>query len=242
MNISISLIRRVGCILAFGTALPSAMAIVLVSNFDGDSLVRFDGAISNVLVAPGSGGLSLPHRSRIAPDGTLLVASAGTDTILRYNLQDGSYLGEFISAAGGLDYPVDMVFHSDSFLYISSQLNNQILRFDSSTGSLDNTWSAAHADLSGPSGFVFDDDGSFYVSGRFSNNVVQFAADGTFLRSFGTVSSAFGMVLHDNGSLLVASGGNGSVEAFTDLDNTPLQNSWATGLNIPVGIEQGNFI
>ncbi|MGJ8641200.1 MAG: PEP-CTERM sorting domain-containing protein [Opitutaceae bacterium] len=221
---------------SFAIVTPS-WALLLASNFSEDSLIRFDDATGEVFIAPSLGGLSLPHRSRIAPDGSLLVASAGSDNLLRYNLEDGSYLGEFVSSAGGLDYPTDLVFRQDGFLYVSSQLSNEILRFDSITGTRDLSWSASHGDLVGPSGFVFDENDNIYVSGRFSNNVVQFSGDGSFMRSFGNVPTAFGMIFGASGNLLVASGGNGTIEAFSDLDAMPSQGIWASGLSTPVGID-----
>lgn len=221
-------------------------AVVLVSQFDGGTVVDYTagGSLVGTLVSAGSGGLSLPHRSRIAPDGSLVVASAGTDRILRYDATTGTSLGEFIGVAGGLDYPVDMIFRPDGYVYVSSQLTNQVLRFSSTTGVRDLGWAASNASLSGPSGIAFDSSGNLYVSGRFSNNVVRFSSNGTFSLAFGTLSSPFGMAFHPDGSLLVASGG-GSVVRFGSPSGTPSQTTWASGLNVPVGIEpagDGSFL
>ena len=221
-------------------------ATVLVSQFTGGGVVDYSsaGSLLSTLVSSGSGGLSLPHRSRIALDGTLLVASAGTDRILQYHATSGAYLGEFIGVGGGLDYPVDMVFRPDGYVYVSSQLTDEVLRFSASTGVRDAGWSASSGLLDGPSGIAFDASGNLYVSGRFSNNVLRFSSNGTFSANLGTVSSAFGMTFHPDGSLLVSSGA-GSVQRFTTPSGTPSQSTWASGLNVPVGIESagdGTFL
>jgi DNA-binding beta-propeller fold protein YncE len=235
-------------LLALSTLFAAATApgSILVSQFDGDSVLSYstNGTFQSTLVSPGAGGLDLPHRSRLAPDGTLVIASAGTDNILRFDAATGAFLGEFISASAGLDYPVDMVFRHDGFVYVSSQLSDQILRFDSTTGLRDLSWSASHASLSGPSGLAFDLSGNLYVSGRFSNNVVRFASDGSFSLAFGSVSSAFGLAFQTADSLLVASGA-GSIQRFSNLSSSPVQTTWASGLNIPVGLEpvgDGTFL
>jgi DNA-binding beta-propeller fold protein YncE len=222
--------------------LPSvAPAQVLVSDFNLDRIVRFaaDGSSPSVLVAAGAGGLDLPHRSRVGPDGLLYVASAGTDQILRFNATSGTFVDVFAGSGGVLDYPVDLVFQPDGYLYASSQLTNSILRYDAATGVRDTGWSAQHASLAGPSGIVFDSAGNLFVAGRFSNNVVRFdAATGAHELTFGTVSSAFGLTFHPDGRLLAASGGSGSVVAFSaPASATPASATFATGLNVPVGLE-----
>lgn len=225
-------------------ALPAKAAQVLVSNFNTDEVLLYGDGVPSTLVAAGSGGLDQPHRTRIGLDGSLLVASAGTNEILRYHPTTGEFLGVFIGATEGLDYPVDMIFRPDGYLYVSSQLNNAVLRYDATTGARDLGWSASNASLAGPSGIAFDADGNLYVSGRFSNNVARFASDGTFSAVLGTVSSAFGMTFDAGGNLLVASGG-GTVQMFSSPGGTPVQSTWAGGLSFPVGIEpvgDGTFL
>ncbi len=227
------------CLASAGFAAHLAQATVLVSNFNSANITQFSasGMLETNLIAGGSGGLALPHRSRLAPDGTIVIASAATDNVLRYDAGTGAYLGEFIAASGGLDYPVDMIFHHDGFVYVSSQLTNQVLRFNATTGARDMGWAAADASLSGPSGIAFDSSGNLYVAGRFSNNVARFSENGTFSLAFGDVPSAFSIAFRADGSLLVNSGANGTVEAFATPAAIPSQTTWISGLNVPVGIE-----
>jgi DNA-binding beta-propeller fold protein YncE len=225
---------------AFATLAANARAQVLVSDFNLDRIVRFeaDGSAPTVLVATGSGGLDLPHRSRVGPDGLLYVASAGTDQILRFNATSGAFVDVFAGSGGGLlDYPVDFVFRPDGFLYVSSQLTNSVLRYSVATGARDTGWIAQNNSITGPSGIVFDDAGHLYVAGRFSNNVARFnSATGAHQLTFGSVSSAFGLTLLPDSRLLAASGA-GSLVAFTAPDSaSPAQSIFASGFNVPVGI------
>lgn len=232
-------------LLASSAFLACARAQLLVSDFNLHQLVRIETAApsagsASVFVSSGAGGLSLPHRSRLGPDGALYVASAGTDQILRFDSSTGAALGVFVGPSGGaLDYPVDFVFRPDGYVYVTSQLTHTVLRFSAATGARDVGWSVSHPSLSGPSGLVFDSAGHLYVAGRFSNNVVRFdAATGAHQLSFGSVSSAFGLALLPDGRLLAASGSTGSVQAFASpASATPAQSAFATGLNVPVGVE-----
>lgn len=219
-----------------------ARSQILVSDFNLDRIVRFeaDGSSPAVLVSAGSGGLDLPHRSRLGPDGALYVASAGTDQILRFNAVSGAPLGVFAGPSGGaLDYPVDFAFRPDGFLYVSSQLTNSVLRYNAATGVRDTSWIASHPSLSGPSGLAFDSSNRLYVAGRFSNNVARFdTSTGTHQLSFGSVSSAFGLTFLPDGRLLAASGATGTVQAFAAPSSaTPAQSTFTSGLNVPVGVE-----
>lgn len=231
---------------------PTTRAQLLVSDFNLNQLVRVETAapsagLTSILVSPGSGGLSLPHRSRLGPDGALYVASAGTDQILRFDASTGAALGVFVGpSTGALDYPVDFVFRPDGFAYVTSQLTHSVLRFSTTTGLLDPSWSASHPSLSGPSGLAFDDAGHLYVAGRFSANVVRFhATTGAHQLTFGNVPSAFGLAFlpadgpsGGNGRLLAASGSSGSIQSFAaPASATPAQSTFANGLSVPVGVE-----
>jgi 6-phosphogluconolactonase (cycloisomerase 2 family) len=223
----------------------AARAQLLVSDFNLHQLVRLEttgpaAGSTAVFLAPGAGGLSLPHRARLGPDGALHVASAGTDQILRFDATTGAALAAFTGPSdGALDYPVDFVFRPDGYLYVGSQLTHTVLRYDSATGARDLAWSASHASLSGPSGLVFDDAGHLYVAGRFSNNVARFdAATGAHQLSFGAVPSAFGLALLPDGRLLAAAGATGTVQAFAaPASAAPAQSTFITGLSVPVGVE-----
>ena len=68
-----------------------------------------------VFVAPGGGGLGLPHSVTFGPDGDLYVSSESTHRVLRYDGETGAFIEDFVPAAsGGLDSPRSL--SEDSFL------------------------------------------------------------------------------------------------------------------------------
>jgi WD40 repeat protein len=89
-------------------------------------------------IASGSGGLRTDTGSSaltFGPDGNLYVSSAGTDSVLRYDGQTGTFLDEFVSAgSGGLDNPVGLAFGPDARLYVASSSTDSVLRYDGRTG------------------------------------------------------------------------------------------------------------
>jgi hypothetical protein len=85
-------------LLAAGLAAPPATADLYVSSFNSGGVYRFEDGTgqpvgTGVFIPPRSGGLALPRGLLRLADGTLLVAGAGTDEVLRY-APDGSYHSE----------------------------------------------------------------------------------------------------------------------------------------------------
>ncbi len=229
-------------VIGVGLMAGGAQADVLISNFNDHSIVRYSdgGNFLGTLISSGGGGLSLPHRSRIGPDGALYVASAGNDRVLRYDAGSGDFLGVFIDGlASGLDYPTDLVFRGDGYLYVSSQLSNEVLRYDALTGSHDGTYSAENASLVGPSGIVFDAAGDLYAAGRFSDTIVRFDAAGNYEADWAAGNEVFGLALAADGSLFSASGSTNEILRTTNPGGVPVTGTFATGLNFPVGVEMG---
>lgn len=109
---------------------------VLVTSSADNRIVEFDesGTYIRDLVEAGSGGLTTPGGMLIAPDGSLLVASTGTDSVLRYDLITGTFLDEFIAPGlAGLTSPYAMATGPNGNLFITSA-DSQVYEYDGQTG------------------------------------------------------------------------------------------------------------
>jgi sugar lactone lactonase YvrE len=155
--------------------------------------------IGNVsaFVASGSGGLSQPKDLVMGPDGDVYVASAGTNSVIRYT-SSGQLLGTFVTGgSGGLSDPRAVAFGPDGNLYVSSVTNNNILEYNGSTGAFLSTFvPAGSGGLNYPSGMVFGQDGNLYVSSAGTESVDRFqgplgAAPGSPLPAAGQSGANF---------------------------------------------------
>jgi DNA-binding beta-propeller fold protein YncE len=227
-------------------------ADVFVSGFSSGGVYRFDESTgapvgSGVFIAPGSGGLNLPHGILRRSDGTFLVASAGNDRVLRYSAE-GQFIEVFIAndtagvPAATLDYPVDLVIGPDQHLYITSQLNDRIVRFDSNSGAFLGIF-AQGGSMAGPSGISFHPNGDLYVANRFSNNVLRYrGVDGALVEGFTAVGLAqpFGLAVRpDDGVLHVATGNANQILQLDATTGVSLGSISGGGLSFPIGVEFG---
>lgn len=227
---------------AIWTPVTLAAQVLYVSSDFSHEVQRYNpqtGALIDVLVSAGSGGLDQPH-GIIDRGADIIVASFGTDQVLRYDAATGAFLGVFISSATGLNDPVYMAYGPDSNLYIASQASDQILRFTPDGVLIDAFVSAGSGGLDGPSGFAFAPDGQLYVAGRYSANVLAYdGATGAFIEtvldSSDGLSSGdtFGLQIGDNGDLYVAS--NGNVYRY----NLTTHAMVGIPVGFPIGLENG---
>lgn len=147
-----------------------ARADVWVTSFLTDSVLRYDdsGAFVGEFVASGSGGLDDPRGIVFSPfDGTLLIASSATDSVLRYDGSTGAFLGAFVtSGSGGLDNPFDLSFGPDLNLYVASTSTSEVLRYEGRTGAFIDVFAASGTpELNTPRGMAFGN-GNLWVSGE----------------------------------------------------------------------------
>ena len=108
----------------------------------------------DVFVSAGSGGLDGPSDAQFR-GGELLVVSARSDAVLRYDSASGIFLGELVTpGAGGLDYPHFMQVE-DGVMYLAGKHNNDVLKYDADTGTFLGTLvSSGSAGLNGPRGLL----------------------------------------------------------------------------------------
>lgn len=188
--------------------------LLYVSSDFSHEVLRYDAAGNYIdtFISAGLGSLDQPHGILDRPS-DLLVASFGTDSVLRYDRATGAFLGTFIDNTNGLDNPVTIITDPDNNLYVASQGSDAVQRYDASGTFIGNF--ASGGGLDGPSGMAFGPDGRLYVVGRYSANVVAYnGATGAFDEVIvdagdGLASgNTFGLAFADNGDLYVASNNN----------------------------------
>ena len=92
----------------------------------------------------------------------LLVASQGTDQVLRYNGTTGAPMGVF--ASGSFDGPEAMTYGPDGNLYVIGAFSNNVVRFNGATGAfIDEFVASGSGGLSNPTDLDFGPDGHLYV-------------------------------------------------------------------------------
>ncbi|MFO0872581.1 MAG: M12 family metallo-peptidase [Phycisphaerales bacterium] len=187
---------------------------VLVSSGADDRVAELapDGSFVGDLVGPGVGGLDEPAGLLLKPDGTLLVASRKTHSVLRYSLATGAFLGAFVPAhSGGLVSPFGLAFGPDGHLYVNGA-DNRVRRYDGATGTFLGilVGSAANGGLGDPRGMVFLPDGRLVVASRATNALLSYdGATGAFLGKFNkggtttalTFDEPWGVRIGPNGNL-----------------------------------------
>ena len=229
-------------------AATTVRADVYVSGFNSGGVYRFDETSGapvggGVFIAPGSGGLAQPHGILRLVDGTFVVASAGTDEVLRYDA-DGGFLSRFIANGqngvppGTLDYPVDLVLSPGGVLLVTSQLNDRVLRFAAADGAFLGD-ACPPGTIDGPSGVAVDaSNGTVFCAGRFGNHVRRLGAAGVPSAAFSPAvfGQPFGVALDaDGGRLFVADGNANAVRAVHAETGATLA-TLTGGLSLPVGV------
>jgi streptogramin lyase len=85
-----------------------------VSSPSSDEVRRYNvwsGAMVDVFIPPGTGGLDLPVGLVFGPDANLYVTSVNNPTILRYDGRTGRFKDVFVpGGSGGLDGPRTLAF------------------------------------------------------------------------------------------------------------------------------------
>lgn len=205
-----------------------AQGTLLVSDMDGDKVVRFrrpTGTPFHHLVDAGVSALDDARGMTIGPDGNLYVASYDSSSVLRYDGRTGEPLGELVPPGeGGLFRPGRITFGPDGNLYVTSWNNVHVQRFDGQTGSfMDAFVGDGPVSPSGSaSGLAFSPvNGDFYVASYSDAKVLRYDGQtGDFIEE--AFSSTDGLWVPDEllfdeaGTLYVASFRNDSVWTLPD--------------------------
>ncbi|MDC0670155.1 Vgb family protein [Nannocystis radixulma] len=211
-----------------GTTGEPVLEDILVADFVGDEVRRYDAATGELLgawtQAPGlDGALGLV----VGPEGHVFVASEEANKVLRFDA-DGNFVDVFVGddmdtpddETGGLSGPGALLFGADGLLYVSSFDSDAILRYDGETGALVDVFvPSGEGGLDGPdAGMVFGPDGALYVPSYYSDEVLRY--DGVTGEPLGAFTPADGSLakprtlLFVGDHLLVTSEGSGEVVRF----------------------------
>ncbi len=149
---------------------PAASADLLVSTFNGSSVLRYleDGTPTSGGVSSGSGGLSSATGVCFGPNGNMFVSSRDTGKVLEYNGATGAYVGVFATLPnnpdplGGPDVPASpaaLRWGGDGKLYVADSGSTKLERFNAD-GSFDSvvanvSYQLANGFSFGPTGDIF---------------------------------------------------------------------------------------
>jgi len=166
---------------------------LFVSNFNTNTILRFDLAGNPTLFASGSGGLLMPDSLALDVSGNLFVANRGARNILRFDPMGKASV--FADAGDGLLVPFALAFDSAGNLFVANATgggltgSNNILRFDPAGNAT--VFADARDGIADPRGLAFDSRGNLFVAnqdlvrggGLVAGNIVKFDLAGNAILS-----------------------------------------------------------
>jgi sugar lactone lactonase YvrE len=157
-----SLLLVGGWMLWVATASADAL---FVSNFNTNTILRFDLAGNPTPFADASDGLLMPDSLVFDASGNLFVANRGARNILRFDPMGNPSV--FADAGDGLLAPFALAFDSTGNLFVANATgggltgNNNILRFDPAGNAT--VFADASDGITDPRGLAFDSQGNLFV-------------------------------------------------------------------------------
>ncbi|MCA9728994.1 MAG: T9SS type A sorting domain-containing protein [Candidatus Eisenbacteria bacterium] len=152
-----------------------------------------------------------------------LVSSRNTNSVKRYDLATGNFLGDFVDPGdGGLSLPQEVIWHPDGFLLVTGRGQNAIKKYDGQTGDYLGNFTTGYA-LDNPTKTNVGPDGLLYVSqwGAVQNKVARFDLQtGVFVDEFTEIGvpNGGGHAWDADGNLYVAQYGNGANGKVVEFD------------------------
>jgi len=169
----------------------------------------------------------------IAPDGRILVSSAGTNRIQAYD-RNATFIKDIVPpGTSGMNFPTGMLILADGRLLVASRDTDNILAFDAITGEpLGVFVSAGAGGLARPHGMTIGPNGNLFVTSD-TNEIIEYnGQDGSFVGVFvsepanGGLLQPRDLVFKPDGKLLVTSFGTNQVLEYDGQSGTPM-GSWA---------------
>jgi sugar lactone lactonase YvrE len=203
---------------------------LFVSSTDANTVLRYDLRTGSrvgdgVFIQAGLAGLSDPTGLAFMNDGTLLVASAANDQILRFD-SSGNPLGIFASSSSSaISNLNELLVLPDGSVLVANRLPDVILRFaaDGTPWGTDGIFIDSSTGLDDPRQMALGPDGLLYVAVRRSNDgaVMRFdPADGSLIDTFveqnaGGLGNASGLAFGPDGNLYVSTtAGGGKINRY----------------------------
>lgn len=172
--------------------------------------------------------------------GVVLISNISTNLISKYDVEDGTYLGDFATGIGG---PTRMEIGSDNLLYVLQWRGDGLVRRYQLDGTFVDNFTSVGVNQS--IGMDWDSDGNLYVSSFADATVRKFDSEGNDLGIFINthLTGPTDIWFDASGNLLVNDWNDGLVEKFTS--SGAYVESIITGLTQPEGIDylsDGNML
>lgn len=199
-----------------------------VSSFVTNAVVRFNGETGEPIGTVASGpNLNQPTHLSFDGGGNLIVSWWGSNRVVRHDIGSNTVLGDVITPGaalaphGRLEYEIG----GTPYLLVAAWNSNAVMRFFDN-GTKESDLVTAGAGLNQPASLALDPDGtSFWVSNFGSGTVQRFdlATGAAVLPHISGLTNPDGLLLDDDGTLLVCDWGTNTVARYDTVSGNQLE-------------------